>query len=368
MKATDMLNRTIAGRVLVPVLAAILLGAGEPATQPTTAPARTAEAILADLKAIVDPVSNRGRGAQDPQARKEADAARATLTLELYKVSPDAPELEKLLPARWNYLKDNGKSAVAIAEISDYLAGHADPKVVAAAANMRVTMEIDSSRNSTSRQLALAEYEKASPGNPKLPDVLRSAYSKSRDEQEKQGYVDRLVKDFPAALSTKLVVGARHAQSLIGKPFELSFKDAITGKDVTMADYKGKVVVIDFWATWCAPCRASLPGLSKFYHANKDKGVDVISVSLDMPNKLPVLQRFVAGHDMPWAHYYQGNYWESDFSDSMGIAAIPAMFVVDTDGNLASTDPQGRLDELVAKLLAERKAAPATQPVAAMVK
>ncbi len=184
--------------------------------------------------------------------------------------------------------------------------------------------------------------------------MIRRAYTKSDDAGERQIYLTRLRKEFPDSRATKMTSGSMNAKDRIGKPFELSFKDAITGKDVRISDLRGKIVVIDFWATWCGPCKAELPKLSAFYKEYKDKGVEVISVSLDYPDKLDVLKQFVASHDMPWLHYYQGNGWDSEFSTGLGISAIPAMFVVDSKGLLVTTEGRGKLEEIVSELIKAR--------------
>ena len=117
---------------------------------------------------------------------------------------------------------------------------------------------------------------------------------------------------------------------------------------------KGKVVVIDFWATWCGPCIAEMPKMKELYAKYKDKGVEFIGVSLDQPKEkggLDKLKEYVKKNDIQWPQYYQGNFWQSAFSSSWGINSIPTMFIVDAEGKLASVHARGRLDELIPDLL-----------------
>ena len=103
---------------------------------------------------------------------------------------------------------------------------------------------------------------------------------------------------------------------MIGMPFALEFTDAIKGSPVSIEGLKGKVVVIDFWASWCGPCVAEMPNMKRLYAEYKDKGVEFIGVSLDQPKErggLDSLKSFVAKNQIEWPQYYQGNFWQSWF-------------------------------------------------------
>ena len=105
-----------------------------------------------------------------------------------------------------------------------------------------------------------------------------------------------------------------------------------------MAALKGKVVVVDFWATWCGPCVAEMPTMKKLYAEYHGQGVEFLGISLDQPKEqggLDALKKFVKEKEIPWPQYYQGKGWQSDFSSSWGINSIPSMFLVDQDGKLA---------------------------------
>src|SRR5262249_26464883 len=121
----------------------------------------------------------------------------------------------------------------------------------------------------------------------------------------------------------------------VGRPFELDFEDAIRGTPVSIKGLRGKVVVVDFWATGCGPCVGGMPAMKALYARYHGQGVEFIGVSLDRPKEdggLKELKEFVATNEIPWPQYFQGNGWESNFSRSWGIDAIPAVFVVDREG------------------------------------
>jgi thiol-disulfide isomerase/thioredoxin len=169
----------------------------------------------------------------------------------------------------------------------------------------------------------------------------------------------RLEKDYPDSPAVKGLAGERKQREAVGKPFAIEFTEATKGTQISMAGLKGKVVVIDFWATWCGPCIAEMPKMKKLYAEYKDKGVEFIGVSLDAPKEeggLDKLKKYVADNQIEWPQYYQGNGWESDFSMGWGINAIPCVFLIDADGNLATTQARGKLEELIPEYLEKAKA------------
>ena len=137
----------------------------------------------------------------------------------------------------------------------------------------------------------------------------------------------------------------------LGQPFDFAFKDAVTGKGYSDESFRGKVLVVDWWATWCAPCVASLPKMLATYEKYKDKGVAFIGVSLDQPENqggLKALKEFVAKNKVPWPQYFLDG--KSEFANKYMVANIPAVFVVGRDGKVVSVDGVRSLERTLEKL------------------
>jgi RNA polymerase sigma factor (sigma-70 family) len=188
-----------------------------------------------------------------------------------------------------------------------------------------------------------------------IVDACRIAY-------ERNAIRDRIVREYPDSFQGRLIQGEHRRRDRIGEPFELEFNDAITGRHVSMKDLRGKVVVVDFWATWCGPCMGEIPEMQRLYAEYRDKGVEFIGVSHDDPEAeggLEAIRASVSEWKIPWPQYYQAmdsrraltGEPTGDFSESWGVSSIPAVFLIDAEGKLYSTEARGKLDTLIPRLL-----------------
>jgi len=154
-------------------------------------------------------------------------------------------------------------------------------------------------------------------------------------------------------LSTLLFAGCKHAPpgaSLMGKPVEIQYT-AVDGRQVDTAQLHGKVVLVDFWATWCPPCVKEVPLVKAAYDKLHDKGFEVVAISMD--DKKDDLTSFVAKQNMPWPQYFDPAGWENKFGKQFGIEQIPTMWLLDKSGKLRDIDATEDLAPKVEKLLAE---------------
>lgn len=141
-------------------------------------------------------------------------------------------------------------------------------------------------------------------------------------------------------------------QLAVGKKFPAFTSMTVTGKETGPHNYTGKVVLVDFWATWCGPCVGELPNVLEAYAKFHEKGFEILGISLD--NDKGKLEKFIEDRKMPWEQVFDGNGWQNEVAVKFGVNSIPATFLLDRHGVLRYKDLRG--DELIKRveeLLAE---------------
>ncbi|MBU6412375.1 MAG: TlpA family protein disulfide reductase [Planctomycetes bacterium] len=136
---------------------------------------------------------------------------------------------------------------------------------------------------------------------------------------------------------------------------------SMTGKKINFpGDYKGKVVLLDFWATWCGPCVKEIPHVVEAHKTYGSQGFEVLGISLDQKDKAEHVTKFTADKGMAWEQVYDGGFWKAAIAQKYAIDSIPAVFLVDGDtGKILATASDLRGDKLAksveAALAAKKK-------------
>jgi len=324
---------------------------------------RSAEPILAEIDAIKEPASDgakhktRAAVLQAAKKRKDAAAQKAKLIGELYRADPQNPKLVTLLPERWRAqyaaLKGTAAAKELTAELDDALASTQSDELKKEAVYWKARIGIVTARGDTAKVKAVDEFIALDPKDARGAELLATLVSKYVvSPGMKTALSERLAANYANSSTNASTQEKLPLSEAVGKPFVLEFVDAISGSPVSTQRLKGKVVVVDFWATWCGPCVAEMPRMKALHAEYKNKGVQFIGVSLDQSGSgLEKLVAFVEENEITWPQYYQGSGWESEFSKSWGIHAIPAVFVVDQQGKIYSDKARGKLETILPELL-----------------
>ena len=171
-------------------------------------------------------------------------------------------------------------------------------------------------------------------------------------EKELVDYADKIKSNFNnnAAVTEFLVKMAKLKSVQVGQPAPQFSINSVDGKTIKLADFKGKYVMLDFWASWCTPCRQENPNVVKAYQTYKDKNFTILGISLD--KDAAAWKTAIAADKLTWAHGSDLKDFDSPTAVLYSIEAIPSSFIIDPDGKIVAKNLRGaELDAFLNKTL-----------------
>jgi thiol-disulfide isomerase/thioredoxin len=341
--------------------------AGEPAKEP--AEVRSMEQVVGDLNVAAREVNQSVSGVAvlfDPAKRKEA-APKALPVMkrmsglidEVVAVEPRAAEQMRLvkleLEAMMALLGDpDAASSIRKTAVS------VDPDEAARGKAWQIALNWAAVGKNVNAQEKLAtELGRLARSNHRVDMIAQVAEllsSNAASPALTQQLEEIIIKDLDGELAERMKVEVeqrRKLRQLIDRPIVVRGA-RLDGGEFTSADWKGKVVLVDFWATWCAPCVAEMPRLKKLYAKHHDQGFEIVGVSWD--ENVESLKEYLSSQDgMPWPQLFDSNNpGVHAVAKQFGVATLPTMFLIDKKGKVRHVKAQQEnLEELIPKLLAE---------------
>lgn len=334
------------------------------------------EELLAYIEQLGSPASMpTSRGRLRYYLKKAAANTVEAADLILARTKPTDAVHDRALALKFDGLQTLAKlgepaAAGQLAEFADSLGDARDPTLAAAARRAAMTARVEAALANGRPEAAiplipgLAAMLQAAPNDPAVAEpAIRMALELARMPGGEAAAATAFAAFLPALEASsdpvirsrvEEVAGTARRLMLPGRPMQIT-GTLLSGEPFDQRSLAGKVVLVDFWATWCGPCVAEIGNLREQYATWHDRGFEVVGVSLDEDRDS--LQQFVRAKQIPWPILFeepQGRGWRHPLATYYGITGIPTVVLIGRDGNVITLDARGKkLGAVLEQLLGE---------------
>ncbi len=247
-----------------------------------------------------------------------------------------SPELERLLKAVQTRLAAGGRTAADFAPELAGLAAHfrasreERPEEAAQVLALEASLFLELGDADRSRRL-LRQVQAEFPGSTLAPET------------------DAAI----AAINRRVAAEQARDALAVGAVFPDFAEQDMAGRPLSLAALRGRVVLVDFWATWCGPCVVEMPNVVRTHAKYRAQGFEIVGISLDRRGESATVTRFAHQHGMTWPQFFDGGYWDNKLAVKYGVSSIPTTYLLDRSGRILGRDLRGAaLDAAIARALA----------------
>ncbi|WP_234570554.1 TlpA disulfide reductase family protein [Rhodohalobacter sp. 614A] len=180
-----------------------------------------------------------------------------------------------------------------------------------------------------------------------------------QDKKDKiRDYAQKMVELDAKDFFVDFALGQLHElESLqIGQPAHVFAAETVQGNSFSLSDLSGEFILLQFWGTWCGPCKPEIPHLKTLYEKHSDRNMTIIGVALDENEKL--VQDFTTENEIEWPQILQPKRWGGEIVESYNVAGVPRMYLIDPDGKIVAKDLRGEemvneVDRMIAEYFDE---------------